>query len=94
MTKRSKLEIMRDILFIIRENRNLIKTTPLLRKSNLSSKRFQEYFSELKEKGFIREIEGKSKPDNPSKFVCLTDKGFKYLERYHTIIDFIEEFEL
>ncbi len=91
MTKRGKLEIMRDILFIIKENRNLIKVTPLTRKSNLSSKRFQEYFSELKEKDFIREIETKS---NNNKWVCLTDKGFKYLERYHAIIDFIEEFEL
>jgi predicted transcriptional regulator len=89
MVKRSKLEIMRDILFVIRENRNLIKVTPLIRKSNLSSKRFQEYFSELEEKGFVREIESKS-----GKLLCLTDKGFKYLERYHAIIDFIEEFEL
>jgi predicted transcriptional regulator len=87
--KRGKLEIMRDILFIIRENRNLIKTTPLLRKSNLSSSRFQEYFSELKEKGFIREVEEKT-----GKLVTLTEKGFKFLERYQTIISFIDEFEL
>ncbi|MCX6741921.1 MAG: winged helix-turn-helix transcriptional regulator [Candidatus Pacearchaeota archaeon] len=88
-TKRGKLEIMRDILKIIRENKNLIKTTPLLRKSNLSSLRFQEYFSELKEKGFIRETE-----DKTGRSVSLTDKGFRFLERYQAIISFIDEFEL
>ncbi len=87
--KRGKLEIMRDIIFIIREHKNLIKPTPLLRKSNLSSTRFQEYFSELKDKGFVRETEEKK-----NKFVSLTDKGFKFLERYQTIIGFIDEFEL
>jgi predicted transcriptional regulator len=87
--KRGKLEIMRDILRIIRENRNSIKPTPLLRKSNLSSQRFQEYFSELREKGFVRELEGKE-----GKTVILTDKGFKFLERYQAIVDFISEFDL
>jgi predicted transcriptional regulator len=87
--KRGKLEIMRDILRIVRENRNSIKPTPLLRKSNLSSQRFQEYLAELKEKEFVREFEAKQ-----GKMVALTDKGFKFLERYQTIVDFIQEFDL
>jgi predicted transcriptional regulator len=87
--KRGKLEIMKDVLFIIRENRNAIKSTPLLRKSNLSSARFQEYFSDLLKKGFVREIE-----DKQGKSVSLTDKGFKFLERYQIIVNFIDEFEL
>jgi predicted transcriptional regulator len=89
MAKRGKLEIMRDILKLIKENRNMIKPTPLLRRSNLSSKRFQEYFSELLEKGFVREAN-----DRSGKLIALTDKGFRYLERYSTITSFIEEFEL
>jgi len=89
MVKRSKLEIMRDILKIVRENENIIKPTPLLRKSNLSSTRFQEYFSELLEKGFIKAIE-----DKQGKSISLTDKGFRFLERYKAIINFIDEFKL
>jgi predicted transcriptional regulator len=89
MVKRGNLEIMRDILKIIMENKNSIKPTPLLRKSNLSSRRFKEYFSELLEKGFVRELQGKD-----GKSIVLTDKGFKFLERYQTIVDFITEFEL
>lgn len=89
MVKRGNLEIMRDILKIIMKNKNSIKPTPLLRKSNLSSRRFKEYFSELLEKGFVRELQGKN-----GKSIVLTDKGFNFLERYQTIVDFITEFEL
>ena len=89
MAKRSKLEIIRDILIIIQHNNNLIKPTPLLRKSNMSSTRFKEYFNYLLKKEFIKEI-----INNSNKYISLTDKGFKLLEKYKTIIEFIEEFEL
>ncbi|MGV8151672.1 MAG: winged helix-turn-helix domain-containing protein [Candidatus Nanoarchaeia archaeon] len=90
MGKRAKLEIIRDILMIVRENRNSIKPTPLLRKSGLSSLSFKEYYLELVEKKFIMEISGK----NNEKRIGLTEKGFKFLEKYKTIIEFIDEFEL
>ena len=50
MVKRGKLEIMKDILKIIQENKNSIKPTPLLRKSEISSTRFKEYYSRTIEK--------------------------------------------
>jgi len=89
MAKRGKLEIIRDILNIIKENHNSIKPTPLLRQSNISSTRFKEYFNELLKRNFIREVNHKKE-----KFILLTEKGFKYLEKYKTIINFIDEFEL
>jgi predicted transcriptional regulator len=88
--KRSRLEIIKDILKIIQNSNNSIKQTPLLRKSNVSSSKFREYFLELLEKGFV--IESKNKYDE--KIVSLTEKGFKFLEEYKTIINFIEEFDL
>ncbi len=88
--KRDRLEIIYSFLKIIQEHSNSIKPTPLLRKSNLSSQRFNEYFEELLSKGFVKEIvEKKGK-----KFITLTDKGFEYLEKYKGILGFIEEFEL
>ena len=90
MIKRGKLEIMKDILRIIQENRNSIKSTPLLRKSKLSSSSFKDYYAELIEKSLIKEITGKQ----GEKFIILTEKGFKFLEKYKTIINFIDEFEL
>jgi predicted transcriptional regulator len=87
MAKRNKLEIIRDILRIIQESHS-IKPTPLLRRSNISSSRFKGYYLDLLEKEFIRETSGKNKK------IILTKKGNKYLEKYSTIINFIEEFEL
>lgn len=90
MVKRGKLEIIRDILKTIQENKNFIKPTPLLRKSNLSSSGFKEYYTDLLERGLIREVTD-TKGD---KYVILTDRGFRFLDKYNAIIDFIDEFEL
>ena len=90
MAKRGKLEIMRDVLKIIHDNHNSVKTTPLLRATNISSGRFKEYLAELLEKDLIKEVVDK----NGEKFISLTDKGFKFLDKYKVIVSFIEEFEL
>jgi len=87
--KRGRLELIYDLLRIIQKHNNSIKPTPLLRFSNLSSQRFELYFGELVEKGFIHEKEEKGR-----KVISLTDKGFRYLERYKNIIGFIDEFDL
>ncbi len=87
MAKRNKLEIIKDILKIIQDNHS-IKPTPLLRRSNISSSRFKEYYLDLLEKEFIKETHGKNKK------IILTEKGHRYLEKYSTIINFIDEFEL
>lgn len=88
MAKRSRLEIMRDILKLIQDNHK-IKPTPLLRKSNLSSSGFKEYYTELIEKELIKEIGIKN-----SKHISLTEKGSKFLQKYSAIVGFIEEFDL
>jgi len=91
MTKRrERLEVIHDILSIIRLNNNSIKLTPLMRKSNLSSQGFAEYHRELLSKRFIKEEQDKK----GKRFATLTDKGFKFLEKYQIILGFIEEFEL
>jgi predicted transcriptional regulator len=88
MVKRARIEIIKDILTIIQKNQNKIKITPLLRQSNISSSRFKEYFEDLIKKNFIKEIKGKEK------FISLTEKGYKFLDKYKIIVNFIDEFEL
>ena len=89
MAKRGRLEIIRDLLAVVRDNRQGIKFTPLLRKTNLSSARFSEYFEEIKSKEFIEErIEGDQKK------YFITERGLRFLEKYQTISNFISEFEL
>lgn len=89
MAKRAKLEIIKDILTIIKDNKGKIKPTPLLRKSNLSSSRFKEYFTDLLKRKMIIELSTDS-----GKKISITENGLKFLEKYKTIVDFIEEFEL
>lgn len=89
MKKRGKIDIMKDILSTINQNHNSIKITPLIRRSNMSSYRFKEYYSELITKELVKE-----RNDNGNKFVSLTEKGYRFLEKYKTIISFIDEFGL
>ncbi len=88
--KRDRLKVIHDILKIIKDNNNLIKPTPLLRFSNLSTNSFNEYIKELLHRDFV-----KQKNDKKGKKVfILTDKGFEYLDKYRIIVGFIEDFGL
>jgi predicted transcriptional regulator len=88
--KRDRLGVIFDILKIISSHHNSIKPTPLLRYSNLSSSNFSGYYNELISKGLIKEI----RDSKGKKYITLTDKGFKYLEKYKLILGFINDFEL
>jgi predicted transcriptional regulator len=87
--KRHRLEVIYDFLRIIREHRNSIRPTPLLRLANLSTGSFSEYCDELTLKGFIKTID-----DKDGKYLTLTDKGFKYLEKYRLVLGLLDEFGL
>ena len=87
--KRERLDVIRDILRSVRENRE-IKPTRLLYSSNLSPQMFKEYVNELIGKKFIS-LEEK---DNGKKFFILTTKGHEFLEQYKAIEEFIENFGL
>ena len=88
--KRNRLEIIHDILDIIRDHGNSIRPTPLLRFSNMSTQRFEEYHRELLKKGFIREELDKK----DRRFITMTDKGHDFLQKYRMITGMIEEFDL
>jgi predicted transcriptional regulator len=87
--KRERLEVIHDILDVIRENGNDIKPTRLLHFSNISPQMFREYIDELLGKGFIIGNEKAS-----GKTYSLTRKGFSFLENYSVIQDFISNFGL
>jgi predicted transcriptional regulator len=87
--KRERLDVIRDILNTVRENRQ-IKPTRLLYASNLSPQMFKEYVNELLGKKFIKlEVDGKEK-----KFFSLDKKGQSFLQEYKVIENFIENFGL
>ena len=87
--KRERLDIIRDILKVIRENRQ-IKPTRLLYASNLSPQMFRDYINELISKGFIQlDIDKKEK-----KTFSITKKGNEFLQEYKVIENFVENFGL
>ncbi len=88
--RRDRLEIIYSILKVIQKANNRIKPTPLLRYSNVSSQSFQGYYKDLLGKELIAEEFDKK----DRKYISLTSKGFRYLEKYSVILDFIDEFEL
>mgnify|MGYP003966010043 CR=1 FL=1 len=88
--KRERLEVIFDILKAIRDNNNSLRPTKLLFASNLSPQMFKEYLKELLEKEFVEKILDNKK----TKFYSLTDKGFKFIEKYSIVLNFIYDFGL
>jgi predicted transcriptional regulator len=87
--KRDKLQVIYDILDVIREKGENIKPTHILYKSNLSHQMMQQYLNELINKDFITEIQKEK-----GKTYSLTEKGFNYLNEYVKITKFVESFGL
>jgi predicted transcriptional regulator len=87
--KRGRLDVIRDILQVIKQNRK-IKPTRLLYASNLSPQMFKDYVDELIKKGFIKvELEEENK-----KYFSLTARGNNFVNEYKVIENFIENFGL
>lgn len=87
--KRNRLEIIRDILEVIRNKSGRIKPTHILYKSNLSHAMMEEYLKELHEKELIKE-----QKTSTSRTYFITEKGLKYLNQYALISDFTSSFGL
>jgi len=87
--KRERLDVIRDILKVIRDNRQ-IKPTRLLYASNLSPQMFKEYVDELLNKEFIKLEEDKK----GKRYFLLAKKGNDFLQEYKVIETFIENFGL
>ncbi len=87
--KRERLNVIKDILNAIKDNRK-IKPTRLLYASNLSPQMFKDYINELISKGFIKlDIDVKEK-----KTFSLMPKGYEFLDEYRIIENFVENFGL
>ncbi len=87
--KRNRLQVIHDILKVIKEKNGKIKPTHIMYKSNLSHSMMEEYLGELIEKGFVIE-----KKEAKHKTYTLTEKGFEYLQKYRFITEFSDSFGL
>ncbi|MBW3018666.1 hypothetical protein KY329_00575 [Candidatus Woesearchaeota archaeon] len=87
--KRTKLDIIHDMLKAIEQKGGRIIPTHLLYKSNLSHQRMKLYLDELKNKNLVVEVEFKKKLHYE-----LTDNGRKFLQNFKQVKEFTETFGL
>ncbi|MFT4312320.1 MAG: winged helix-turn-helix domain-containing protein [Candidatus Woesearchaeota archaeon] len=88
--KRSKLEIIRDILEATRLKGPRAKPTHVLYKANLSYQLLNQYMADLKEKDLITE----EQLDETKRAYSLTEKGYKYLHDYQVVSGLIDSYGL
>ena len=91
--KRSRLEVIADMIRILQEKGGKIKPTHLMYKANLSHKTMKGYLSDLKKNGLVKEQTTESKSDRKSKIMLiLTNKGRDFSTNYSKIIEFEKTF--
>ena len=93
--RRSRLELVFDILIAIQNKGGRIKPTHLMYKSNLSHKLLNNYLEELVGKGLVQiDEEMMRKKKAPVKTVIITEKGLGFLEEFRRMREFTDAFGL
>ncbi len=78
--RRSKYEIIYDILEVLQRKGGSVKPTHVLYGGNLSYDRLKKYMQELEENGLIEKVSSNGKT-----LYKLTDKGYKFLSEYKKV---------
>ena len=93
--RRSRLELIFDILIAIQNRGGKIKPTHLMYKSNLSHKLLNNYLEELVTKGLVTvEEETMKRKVAPLKTVVITEKGLGFLAEFRRMREFTDAFGL
>jgi len=93
--RRSRLELIFDILLAIQNRGGQIKPTHLMYKSNLSHKLLNSYLDELIGKELVKvEEEFMRKRKTTTKTVVITEKGLNFLSEFRRMREFTDAFGL
>jgi predicted transcriptional regulator len=87
--KRSRIDIITDMLISIQNKGGEIKPTHLMYKSNLSHTQLNLYLDDLVEKDLV----SKTKKKN-YEYIIITDKGNKFLQKLMEMKEFERTFGL
>ena len=87
--KRTRLDIIGDMLTSILDKGGKIKPTHLMYKSNLAHNQMKQYLDELLQKELIRKV----KKEN-SELIEITDKGCELIKKLKEIKEFENAFGL
>ncbi|MFH1511602.1 MAG: winged helix-turn-helix domain-containing protein [Candidatus Woesearchaeota archaeon] len=88
MSRRTKLDVINDILVVIQDKGGSIRPTPLMYKANLSSKLLASYLKELQSKGLV-DIE-----ESSHRTVRLTGTGYDFIRKFRLMREFQDAFGL
>jgi len=87
MQRRDRLQILHDVLHAIQLKGPKAKPTHILYKANLSYKVLQEHLNEMMRQEMIVEEVLEEK-----KTYSLTNKGFKFLQEYQMVREFMNSY--
>ena len=87
--KRSRIEIINDMLHTISNKGGRIKPTHLMYKANLSHTQMKLYLRELMDKNLVEEesIKGRT-------MLAITQKGFSFIQQFNQMKEFEKTFGL
>nr|MBA4404749.1 transcriptional regulator [Nanoarchaeum sp.] len=87
--KRTRIDIIHDMIISIQKKGGKIKPTHLMYKANLSYNQMNSYLEELIEKGMITKVEEKN-----STYFVITEKGCSLAQKIIEMKSFEESFGL
>jgi predicted transcriptional regulator len=87
--KRSRIDIIGDMLESIQSKGGKIKPTHLMYKSNLSHNQMKSYLEELIEKNFVSKV-----PSSSYEYITITEAGSRFLEKLREMKEFERTFGL
>lgn len=85
--KRSRADIIHDMLLMIQERKGKIKPTHLMYKANLSHKQMKGYLDYLISNKFVEKVEAGDR-----QMIAITKKGRDFFSRYHQLREFEDTF--
>ncbi len=87
--KRSRIEIITNMLSSIQDKGGQIKPTHLMYKANLSHKQMMQYLDDLIEKSLVKKVKRKNYD-----YIIITDKGNIALQKLKEMQEFEKTFGL
>ncbi len=87
--RRSRIDIISDMLLAIQDKGGKIKPTHLMYKANLSHNLLHSYLEELVEKEMVKEMRL-----DDYKYLIITDKGIEFIQNIKKMKEFQNAFGL
>ncbi len=87
--RRTKIDIVNDMLTSINDKGGKIKPTHLMYKANLSHKLLNVYLEDLISNDLVKEVN-----ESSNKYLILTHKGIEFLNQFRKMKEFQKSFGL